>query len=91
MNHSGLHAYRLKPEQGNPREVAFAEQWEIENNQGNVLDWLCGDGSKKSVASMRDIVIAATVVQWLGSNVGISFIQEAAKRSPELKNALKHL
>ena len=75
--HIGCSAGRLRPDMNNPREVAFAERWIVENEQGNVLQHLVGRYSK------RGAEVAATVVQWLGSNVGMSFLEEAIKRDPE--------
>ena len=93
---TGLHADRLKPKRGNPREVAFASHWALENNHRDVLrrllevpcppnDPQCcilrgeNGGWKLPLGfnTERDDQIAATVIQWLGSNVGFSFLQEA--------------
>jgi hypothetical protein len=66
----------------NKRERAFAEQWEIENKQSRTLD-------KLTLASTdRDIEVAATIIQWLGSNVGMAFLSAAMKREPEIKEWL---
>lgn len=35
--HNGLHTYRLRPEANNPREVAFAKQWEEEHEFHDLL------------------------------------------------------
>lgn len=80
--HVGLAAKRLDPKQDNPRELAFALQWQQENDQSDLLVSLLGK------AGRRDREVAATVIQWLGSNVGQSFIGEAAKRSAVLKTSL---
>lgn len=90
MKHIGLHASRLKKDQNNPREVAFAEQWQKENDEGQILSWLLSRNSEqkqsiKSKPSERDIEVAATVIQWLGSNVGMSFLEEAIRREPKLQ------
>lgn len=82
--HIGLSPYRLGPKADNPREVAFAEQWSKEQEQGNVLRHLIGRDF-----SDRDAEVAATVIQWLGSNVGMSFIEEAAKREPKIREWFK--
>lgn len=81
--HVGLSAYRLHPDQCNPREVAFAAQWSLEQRQGNVLKHLLGRDY-----SDRDAAVAATVIQWLGSNVGMSFLEEAAKLQPDIRRDL---
>jgi hypothetical protein len=59
------------------REKSLAEAWELENPApgqfGNqpILNALVPD------CSQRDAQVAATVVQWLGSQVGFQFLQEA--------------
>ncbi|MDP2651955.1 MAG: hypothetical protein Q8O94_02375 [bacterium] len=85
--HIGLSAYRLNPNQDNPREVAFAAQWAEENEHPspNILAHLIPGYSD------RDAQVAATMMQWLGSNVGMSFISEAMKREPKIGQYLKRL
>lgn len=84
LKHQGIHFERLNPTLNNPREVAFAEQWRIEQSQGNVLHHLIG-----RCPTQEEATVAATVIQWLGSNVGMSFIEEACGREPKLKSYLK--
>ena len=88
MRHTGLHSHRLAPEQNNPREVAFAQQWQYENDRGPssqpLIELLIPD------CTDRDARVAATVIQWLGSNVGMSFLDETIKRSPDVAKWLKH-
>lgn len=81
--HIGKWESRLSKQADNPREVAFAKQWQKENEDGHVLQHLIGDDFTD-----RDAMVAATVAQWLGSNIGMSFIQEAAKREPQIKKWL---
>lgn len=81
ITHRGIHSQRLTSD--NPREVAFAEQWEQENIprehsmyfHGSLLDVLL-----KSKASQQTATNVATVIQWLGSNVGFSFLLESLHR-----------
>ena len=82
----GFSAHRLRPEAQNPREVAFWEQWSFEHqvHRGGLLAHLVPDYTE------RDARVAATIIQWLGSNVGMCFIEEAAERSPELLDGLLH-
>ena len=82
--HVGKSAYRLNPNQGNPREVAFAKQWSKEQAEGHILAHLIGKDF-----SDRDAMVAATVIQWLGSNVGMSFLEEAIMREPQIKQWLR--
>lgn len=79
MKHQGLHTNRLTKAADNPREVAFAEEWEKENSSAfhnrPTLEYLLG-----MPAGIRDTTVAATIVQWLGSNVGMSFLRNALGR-----------
>jgi len=74
MNHEGFSKDRLKPERGNPRELAFIEAWKRENEYGtrgnHLLDQLIPN------ATQRDAKVAATIIQWLGSNVGMGFLRD---------------
>ena len=87
MKHVGLHANRLSAKADNPREVAFARQWAKENEDdrpgtqssvGNILRTLVPD------AGQRDATVAATLMQWLGSNVGMCFLCDVIRDSPEV-------
>lgn len=84
---TGFHVNRLAPEAENPREVAFHDQWVEENDTSQRRCLLynlvpdCAD---------RDAQVAATIIQWLGSNVGFSFLHDALSRAgyritPEVK------
>lgn len=85
MKYTGLHADRLHKDAGNPREVAFARQWVKDNEgrrkgfHGRVAGTLIPDCTE------RDAAVAATVIQWLGSNVGMAFLQSVIKSSPEVR------
>jgi hypothetical protein len=85
--YNGLHSERLEPDAGNPREVAFAKRWAIDNAPvlihytSRPLD-LIPDHTE------RDEAVAATVIQWLGSNVGMAFLQAVIESSPEVRDWL---
>lgn len=82
----------------NPREKAFADEWEKENiptpglNHGfGLLQDLFIDGRPfdLDILGKRRLVhritkaerfVTATVIQWLGSNCGMSFLEEALKK-----------
>lgn len=76
---AGLHRHRLSRE---PMEKAFSEAWERENapdKRRKLLDDLLGDGTcdgHQPFASARDWEVASTVIQWLGSLVGQSFLRD---------------
>jgi hypothetical protein len=81
MNNKGLHQYRFKNE---PLEKLFAEAWEADNidNAGRIdgrgiLDYLLAKDSNhpNGEVTKRDREVAATVIQWLGSPVGQSFLR----------------
>lgn len=80
MKHEGLHANRLKREH-NALEKAFADKWKQENAGANPLlnQLLATNDTFLSAASQRDATVAATIIQWLGSEVGSGFIDEVRK------------
>jgi hypothetical protein len=75
------------------REKAFSEVWEKENTRlsgGDVaFALLCCQPSAEGWSGLeqyreltQDIATdAATLIQWLGSNVGYSFLEEALERA----------
>ncbi len=74
----GLHPYRFTD---NPEEKRFAVAWDTYNRQGHTLAYLLNPKpglvwSLPPDPDHRDVVVAATVVQWLGSHVGESFLAE---------------
>ena len=75
MKNKGLHQYRFKE---NPLEKAFAKQWEKENVEGRILDYLLAKDLNypKGEVTDRDREVAATVIQWLGSPCGQSFVED---------------
>jgi len=82
----GLSANRLHPNAGNPCEVAFANAWRAINSDEPlkpVLEYLVpGSTSGEQVA-------VATVVQWLGSPVGMGFLEWVITSSPEVRKYLQ--
>jgi hypothetical protein len=73
----------------NDREKAFADQWEDENMVagGQMADTLRERSlirlllsNKKLEYFGRDEQIVASIIQWLGSNVGWCFLNDALKR-----------
>jgi hypothetical protein len=82
----GVYARRL--EEGNPREVAFFEAWKRMHESQDFLGGLLGVPKSANTfggftgydfplgeTTERDRIIASTVIQWLGSNVGIAFLE----------------
>jgi hypothetical protein len=85
--HRGLHEHRFRD---NPDERRFAKAWR-EQQHGKTLDYLLtpsdSDQRFPLPATERDEVVAATVVQWLGSPVGQNFLSScgfvrARKKTP---------
>lgn len=72
MRHIGLKPHRFAD---NPTEKAFSDAWKRENDQGQLLEWLMGDGNHRAPVTERDEIVAATVIQWLGSPVGKHFLE----------------
>jgi hypothetical protein len=70
----------------NDREKAFADQWSKENRVGlgtsPLLDELLKPLQQEDWSKLthRDRIVAATAIQWLGSNVGMAFLTESLKR-----------
>ena len=72
--HKGIHTHRFRE---NPEEERFAKAWTVQNNPGRTLDYLLARAENNPVrVSERDREVAATVIQWLGSPVGQSFLRE---------------
>ncbi len=76
LNHTGLRAYRLKDDGPSTlREKAFAELWQQEQ-ESHLLEYLLGSDNQKGNVTERDAQVAATVIQWLGTAVGQSFMEK---------------
>lgn len=93
--HQGARFYRTDEKCTNPRERSLAESWN-EINTKDPLGWSLLDrmfdenedpsqsfGSNRIVkgCSERDHEVAATVIQWLGSNVGQGFLERATAKA----------
>lgn len=74
MKHTGLAMHRWND---NPLEKRFSDSWE-DMQRGNVLDYLLSPTNKlgDTTTTERDRTVAATVIQWLGSPVGQSFLRD---------------
>jgi hypothetical protein len=77
MRQQGLQTHRFKD---NPEERRFAKSWEAWNTPtGSAPPYIlvnelleCGAGQ----VTRRDQAVAATVIQWLGSPVGLTFLEQ---------------
>ena len=90
--HRGISFDRTDTGRSNPRERVFAEAWNKENTNDpagwSLLDKLCGERDPDRIGPVaepvlvqpcteRDHWIAASVIQWLGSNCGQDFVIHA--------------
>ena len=84
----GTRYYRTKD---NPREKAFADEWERENKPDHrnvaTIDYLLDEtptnehrGTLPPTGDPHDIKVASMIIQWLGTNVGWYFLSSALKR-----------
>lgn len=73
MAHEGKHTNRLSRE---PLEQKFHDEWKLQQQYGNTLEYILGDNNERAVLSERDEMVAATVIQWLGSPVGQNFLRD---------------
>jgi len=77
MLNTGLWEHRFKD---NPEEQRFAEAWNKENSGpfhtlASLLDPYSGTKGRSPEPSPRDRLVAATVIQWLGSPVGQGYLE----------------
>jgi hypothetical protein len=69
----------------NPLEQRFAEAWDRRNKRANagwgVLDYLFAEKNvfPHGEVTERDRMVAATIIQWLGSPVGQEFLRDVVK------------
>lgn len=80
VRHRGVHAHRLNPDAGNDLEVRFAEEWDRMQENSAVLRYLLSTRGMPDEVDPRDAEVAATVIQWLGSPVGSSFVRGVLER-----------
>ena len=77
--HVGCKAYRYKRRDDNEQERVFAEKWQDINDEEHtktLARLLAEDPNARNLPlpSDRDKMVAATVIQWLGSPVGQGFL-----------------
>lgn len=78
MKSISLNSHRLS---SNPDEAAFVAHWQKWNNGGSYTTVLLEallreDKNEPCMPTEREEVVAETVIQWLGSPVGKSFLSE---------------
>jgi len=76
-SHWGNQTHRFKD---NSEEERFANAWRDQNEQGHTLAHLLDDRTFRDghppERSRTECAVAATVIQWLGSPVGQSFLSD---------------
>ena len=76
----------------NPGEIVYAEEWEKANRDYKHLMYLLNQSGNDffySNISQRDAFVAATVIQWLGTNIGQGFIEKCQKKIEEEESKYK--
>ena len=84
----GLSTHRLS---SNPQEQHMVEQWAafldkgLASDRPDTLDYLLHQGNQALVrrCSDRDRTVANTIIQWLATPVGSSFLEEAQRSMPK--------
>lgn len=84
---------KIKDNQGTI-ELAYQKQWENENTKSHCLNLgstrlglLLNNerlGNLRSKPTKRDYKVAATVIQWLGTNCGRAFLDDVQRRIRQL-------
>lgn len=73
----------------NDREKAFSDLWKQENKieshvnqgQGTLQNLMIGtDNTILFYITKNDRIIVATIIQWLGTNIGFNFLERALKK-----------
>jgi hypothetical protein len=76
--YQGMSFNRTKRE---PLERALAIAWQESQERSHTLEYLLSGGANRRVdVSDRDHLVAATIIQWLGSPVGQAFLEDAKKK-----------
>jgi len=91
MQHKGLRQFRFAQ---NPLEALFAAEWQKLNETGRVLEYiLTPEINNPDVANLseRDMSVAATVVQWLGTPVGQGLIRKVQEKEKEQNQSIPKL
>lgn len=78
----GINIHRLED---NPLEQKYAEAWAQLNGtkiyQTPMLGYLLSKTNDYDPGSKRDQIVAATVIQWLGSPVGQNFVRDVLEEN----------
>jgi hypothetical protein len=87
--HAGMHLYRTERE---PFEAIISGLWQDKQDHHQLLSGIMSKNNMPAHVTQRDATVAATVVQWLMSEGGLSFLRELDESSKGfLTKALKPL
>ena len=86
--YDGLDARRLDPEQNNPYEIALHDAW-VEENAAYDRDDLLEKLFPEETITYRDKKIAATVIQWLGTNCGRGYLDRARSKMKNIRGKIE--
>lgn len=78
MNNKGLRQNRFSK---NPLEKRFADEWELANESSFstsiLLDHILSEDEKYlHTCTTREREVAATIIQWLGTEIGQGFLDD---------------
>ena len=81
LEHIGFESQRVIFPSGDLERI-FAFSW-MERNKDEwcILDRLLSTDEDPRGATQRDATVAATVVQWLGTNVGFGFVRSCLEKA----------
>jgi len=85
LEHKGYDDHRLSDNLRNESEITLAHHWvkrNTDNGKYGFLKYLIPEPTQ------RDAKVAATIIQWLGTNIGLAFLSEAVRESTQLSNFL---
>lgn len=88
VKYQGKNTHRYKQ---NPLELAFAREWQGACDTGHNLEYLLSGGTNQRLpVSEQEQVASNTVIQWLGSPVGQSFLATVMSKK-EAEGFLRYL
>lgn len=85
MKHEGFRKDRLNHPDFSAKERAFAKEWadSVHTTPSSKGDYHILEALVPN-ATERDAAVAATIIQWLGTNVGSSFLSHVIESNPEI-------
>lgn len=99
-DHGSLQPSRLKKDRRDGRlqhvnaERVYAAEWKRQNKYVSHEGWpflalvLRRDDGRPCLPSRRDAAVAASVIQWLGTNVGSGFVMTCERKIDAARDAL---